>query len=48
MLLENYNELGLHGFWAVIGFLGVPAIGLAYEWKRGVLEWESPTFSGST
>ena len=36
----NVNELGLHGFWAVMGFLSVLAIGLAYEWKRGALEWE--------
>ena len=36
----NVNELGLPGFWAVLGFLGVLAIGLAYEWKRGALEWE--------
>ena len=36
----NVNELGLRGFWAVMGFLSVLAIGLAYEWKRGALEWE--------
>ena len=36
----NVKELGLPGFWAVMGFLGVLAIGLAYEWKRGALEWE--------
>lgn len=36
----NVNALGLHGFWAVMGFLSVLAIGLAYEWKRGALEWE--------
>lgn len=36
----NVNELGLPGFWAVMGFLSVLAIGLAYEWKRGALEWE--------
>ena len=32
----NVNELGLHGFWAVMGFLSVLAIGR----KRGALEWE--------
>ena len=36
----NVNELGLHGFWAVMGFLSALAIGLAYEWKRGALGWE--------
>ena len=36
----NVNELGLPGFWAVMGFLSVLAIGLAYEWKRGALDWE--------
>ena len=36
----NVNELGLVGFWAVMGFLSVLTIGLAYEWKRGALEWE--------
>ena len=36
----NVNELGLHGFWAVMGFLSLLTVGLAYEWKRGALEWE--------
>ena len=36
----NVNALGLGGFWAVMGFLGILTIGLVYEWKRGALEWE--------
>ena len=36
----NVNALGLPGFCAVLGFLGLLTIGLAYEWKRGALDWE--------
>lgn len=36
----NVNALGLPGFWAVMGFLSLLTIGLAYEWKRGALDWE--------
>ncbi|WP_300753328.1 NADH-quinone oxidoreductase subunit A [Janthinobacterium sp.] len=36
----NVKELGLVGFWAVMFFLHVLVIGLAYEWKKGALEWE--------
>lgn len=32
-------ELGWFGFFAMLSFLTVLAIGLAYIWKRGVLDW---------
>ncbi|KZE32886.1 NADH dehydrogenase subunit A [Crenobacter luteus] len=35
-----FKELGMFGFGAMLIFLGVLTIGLAYEWKKGALEWE--------
>lgn len=32
-------ELGWYGFYAMLSFLAVLGIGLAYIWKRGVLDW---------
>ena len=32
-------ELGWYGFWAMMSFLLVLVVGLAYIWKRGVLDW---------
>ena len=34
----NLKEMGWYGFWAVMPFFAILAIGLLYEWKRGVLE----------
>ncbi len=33
-------ETGWTGWGAMMIFLGILAIGLAYEWKMGALEWE--------
>lgn len=33
------KSLGWNGFWAMSGFLMVLAIGLAYVWRRGVIDW---------
>ncbi|MGD0090369.1 MAG: NADH-quinone oxidoreductase subunit A, partial [Planctomycetota bacterium] len=35
-----YKNLGMEGFWAVLAFVGVLALGLLYVLKRGVLEWD--------
>jgi NADH-quinone oxidoreductase subunit A len=35
-----FKDIGLFGFWSMIVFLGVLAVGFAYEWKKGALEWE--------
>jgi len=35
-----FKDVGLFGFWSMIVFLGVLAIGFAYEWKKGALEWD--------
>ena len=32
-------QLGWFGFYAVLSFLAVVALGLAYVWRRGVLDW---------
>ncbi len=35
-----YNEIGLLGFWAGMVFLAILTVGLAYEWKKGAMDWE--------
>ena len=34
------GDIGLFGFWSMMGFLGILTIGFIYEWKKGALEWE--------
>ena len=36
----SLEEIGLFGFWSMVTFLGVLAIGLVYEWNKGALDWE--------
>ena len=33
-------DIGMFGFWSMMGFLGILTIGFIYEWKKGALEWE--------
>lgn len=35
-----FRSLGWHGFLAMLFFLGMLAVGLVYEWKKGALEWQ--------
>ena len=35
-----FQDISMIGFWSMIVFLGVLTVGLAYEWKKGALEWE--------
>lgn len=35
----DVNGLGSFGFWAMFVFLGVLLIGLAYDWRKGLLQW---------
>ena len=35
-----YKNLGMEGFWAVLAFVGVLALGLLYVLKRNALEWD--------
>ena len=35
-----FKAIGSAGFWAVMVFLGVLAIGFVYEWRKGALEWD--------
>jgi len=32
-------HLGWYGYWVMVSFLAVVTLGLAYIWKRGVLDW---------
>lgn len=36
----SLSETGWQGWGAMMVFLGILAIGLAYEWKKGALDWE--------
>lgn len=36
----SLGEIGVYGFWSMVGFLGVLTVGFIYEWRRGALEWE--------
>lgn len=36
----SLGEIGVYGFWSMVGFLTVLTIGFIYEWRRGALEWE--------
>ncbi|MCC6304017.1 MAG: NADH-quinone oxidoreductase subunit A [Rhodobacteraceae bacterium] len=35
-----FGDLSLTAFWSMMAFLVVLAVGFAYEWKKGALEWE--------
>ena len=35
-----YRRLGLFGFYEMLLFLGIVAVGFLYAWKKGALEWE--------
>ncbi len=35
-----FRSLGWYGFFAMMFFLGMLAVGLLYEWKKGALEWQ--------
>lgn len=36
----SLKEVGVLGFWSMMGFLGVLTIGFIYEWRKGALEWD--------
>jgi NADH-quinone oxidoreductase subunit A len=36
----SLKDIGVFGFWSMVGFLGVLTVGFIYEWKKGALEWE--------
>ncbi len=36
----SLSDTGLFGFWSMMAFLGVLAVGFVYEWRKGALEWE--------
>ncbi|MFC2134839.1 NADH-quinone oxidoreductase subunit A [Bacteroidota bacterium] len=38
----NYKEYGVYGFLVGIIFLLVLFVGMAYEWRKGDLEWARP------
>lgn len=37
-----YKSLGWYAFWGMMFFVFVLALGLAYDWLKGLLDWEKP------
>jgi len=37
-----YKDLGWFAFWGMIFFVSVLGLGLAYDWIKGLLDWEKP------
>jgi NADH-quinone oxidoreductase subunit A len=35
-----FRELGWAGFWSMISFASILALGLVYVWKKGALDWD--------
>ena len=35
-----FKDVGAFGFWSMMVFLAVLAVGFIYEWKKGALEWD--------
>ncbi len=36
----TYRDLGWPGFWLMLLFLGLLAVGFVYVWMRGALDWK--------
>ena len=36
----SLGNIGVLGFWSMMIFLFILAIGFVYEWKKGVLDWD--------
>jgi NADH-quinone oxidoreductase subunit A len=36
----SLGDIGMFGFWSMVVFLAVLAVGFIYEWRKGALEWE--------
>lgn len=36
----SFRELGWAGFWTMVSFAAILALGLVYVWKKGALDWE--------
>ena len=36
----SLGNIGSLGFWSMIIFLAILAVGFIYEWKKGALDWE--------
>ena len=36
----SLGKIGLLGFWSMMIFLFILAIGFIYEWKKGALDWD--------
>ena len=39
-LAVTLNALGWFGFWELVFFIGILAVGYVYVWRKGALQWE--------
>ena len=37
------RELRMFGFWEMLVYVGIVLVGFFYVWKKGVLDWASPS-----
>jgi NADH-quinone oxidoreductase subunit A len=37
-----YKSMGWFAFWGMLFFVFILALGLAYDWAKGLLDWEKP------
>ena len=35
-----FKDISMVGFWSMMVFLGILALGFAYEWRKGAMEWQ--------
>ena len=35
-----FKDVSMIGFWSMMCFLGILALGFAYEWRKGAMEWQ--------
>jgi len=35
-----FQDISMTGFWSMMVFLGILALGFTYEWRKGAMEWQ--------
>ncbi|MDA0301371.1 MAG: NADH-quinone oxidoreductase subunit A [Chloroflexi bacterium] len=37
--IVSFTEIGPQAYWLMVAFIAILALGLAYAWKKGALQW---------
>jgi NADH-quinone oxidoreductase subunit A len=37
--IVSFTEIGAQAYWLMVAFIAILALGLAYAWKKGALQW---------